>query len=61
MIFAQRQQLGIELVRGHDLVVLDDDCVYVKTISGLERVHVVYRRLDGVNYKVADITFCRTR
>lgn len=40
------QQLGIELVRGRDLVVLSDDCVYVKTISGLERVHVVYRRVD---------------
>ncbi len=40
------QQLGVELVRGPDLVVLTDDCVYVKTISGLERVHVIYRRVD---------------
>lgn len=40
------QQLGVELVRGHDLVVLGDDCVYVRTISGLERIHVIYRRVD---------------
>jgi uncharacterized circularly permuted ATP-grasp superfamily protein len=40
------QQLGIELVRGTDLVVLADDCVYVKTICGLERIHVIYRRVD---------------
>lgn len=40
------QQLGIELVRGRDLVVLADDCAYVKTISGLERIHVIYRRVD---------------
>ncbi len=40
------QQMGIELVRGHDLLVLADDCVYMKTISGLVRVHVIYRRVD---------------
>ena len=39
-------QMGIELVRGADLVVLSDDCVYLKTIGGLERVHVIYRRVD---------------
>lgn len=39
-------QMGIELVRGTDLVVLADDCVYLKTIGGLERVHVIYRRVD---------------
>lgn len=39
-------QMGIELVRGTDLVVLADDCVYMKTIGGLERVHVIYRRVD---------------
>jgi uncharacterized circularly permuted ATP-grasp superfamily protein len=38
--------MGIELVRGADLVVLADDCVYMKTIGGLERVHVIYRRVD---------------
>ena len=40
------QQMGCELVEGRDLVVLDDDCVYMKTIYGLERVDVVYRRID---------------
>jgi uncharacterized circularly permuted ATP-grasp superfamily protein len=40
------QQLGIELVEGSDLVVLADDCVYMKTIAGLARVHVLYRRVD---------------
>jgi len=40
------QRMGIDLVQGRDLVVLDDDCVYAKTIAGLSRVHVVYRRVD---------------
>jgi len=40
------QQMGVELVRGHDLLVLADNCVYMKTISGLVRVHVIYRRVD---------------
>src|SRR6185369_2893367 len=40
------QQMGVELVRGQDLLVLADDCVYMKTISGLVRVHVIYRRVD---------------
>ncbi|MFW1678022.1 circularly permuted type 2 ATP-grasp protein [Pontibacter sp. JAM-7] len=40
------QQMGAELVEGNDLVVQDDDCVYMKTISGLERVDVIYRRID---------------
>jgi uncharacterized circularly permuted ATP-grasp superfamily protein len=26
----------------------DDDCVYMRTIAGLERVHVIYRRIDDV-------------
>ncbi len=42
------QQLGVELVEGNDLVVLDDDCVYVQTIEGLERVDVIYRRVDDL-------------
>ncbi|MET0412296.1 MAG: circularly permuted type 2 ATP-grasp protein [Polyangiaceae bacterium] len=42
------QQMGVELVEGRDLVTLSDDCVYVKTIDGLERVHVVYRRVDDL-------------
>ena len=40
------QQLGIELVEGSDLVVLDDDVVYMRTVGGLERVDVIYRRVD---------------
>jgi uncharacterized circularly permuted ATP-grasp superfamily protein len=34
------------LVEGVDLVVGDDECVYMRTIGGLERVHVIYRRID---------------
>lgn len=40
------QKMGAELVIGSDLVVQDDDCVYMKTIAGLERVDVIYRRID---------------
>jgi uncharacterized circularly permuted ATP-grasp superfamily protein len=39
------QQMGIELVEGRDLVV-DSDVVYMKTIHGLQRVDVIYRRVD---------------
>jgi uncharacterized circularly permuted ATP-grasp superfamily protein len=42
------QRMGAELVEGADLVVGDDDCVYMRTIDGLERVHVVYRRIDDL-------------
>ena len=42
------QQLGVELVEGGDMVVLDDDCVYVQTIDGLEQVDVIYRRIDDL-------------
>lgn len=42
------QQLGVELVEGSDLLVADDDCVYMRTISGLERVDVIYRRIDDL-------------
>ena len=42
------QRMGAELVEGEDLVVGDDDCVYMKTIAGLERVHVIYRRIDDL-------------
>lgn len=42
------QQMGCELVEGSDLVVKDDNCVYMKTISGLERVDVIYRRIDDL-------------
>ena len=37
--------MGIELVEGRDLVVVDD-VVYMKTIHGLARVDVIYRRVD---------------
>ena len=40
------QQMGAELVEGADLVVPEDDCVYMKTIDGLKRVDVIYRRID---------------
>jgi len=40
------QQMGAHLVEGTDLVVLDDDCVYMKTIEGLTRLDVLYRRID---------------
>jgi uncharacterized circularly permuted ATP-grasp superfamily protein len=40
------QQMGVELVVGPDLFVSDDDCVYMRTIQGPERVDVVYRRID---------------
>jgi uncharacterized circularly permuted ATP-grasp superfamily protein len=39
------QEMGIELVEGRDLVVVDD-VVYMKTIHGLTRVDVIYRRID---------------
>jgi uncharacterized circularly permuted ATP-grasp superfamily protein len=39
------RQMGVELVLGSDLVV-DDHVVYVRTTSGLERVDVIYRRID---------------
>lgn len=39
------KQMGIELVEGSDLVV-DDDIVYMRTTRGLQRVDVIYRRID---------------
>ncbi|MGI8317031.1 circularly permuted type 2 ATP-grasp protein [Halobacillus mangrovi] len=39
------KQLGIELVEGRDLVV-ENDFVYKETTSGLERVDIIYRRID---------------
>ncbi|MGD8311814.1 MAG: circularly permuted type 2 ATP-grasp protein [Gammaproteobacteria bacterium] len=42
------QQMGVELVVGRDLVVKDDDCVYLRTVGGLERVDVIYRRVDDL-------------
>ena len=42
------QQMGAELVQGSDLLVADDDCVYMRTVSGLKRVDVIYRRIDDL-------------
>jgi len=42
------QQMGAELVEGRDLLVGEDDCVYMRTIEGLTRVHVIYRRIDDL-------------
>lgn len=39
------RHMGIPLVEGRDLVV-DDHKVYMKTTSGLQRVDVIYRRVD---------------
>jgi len=40
------QRMGAELVEGADLLVGEDDCVYMKTVEGLSRVDVIYRRID---------------
>jgi uncharacterized circularly permuted ATP-grasp superfamily protein len=42
------QQMGAHLVEGKDLVVDGDDCVYMRTIGGLVRVDVIYRRVDDL-------------
>ncbi|WP_198509001.1 circularly permuted type 2 ATP-grasp protein [Bacillus sp. FJAT-44742] len=39
------QQMGIELVEGRDLVI-NNHVVYMKTIRGLKRVDIIYRRID---------------
>jgi uncharacterized circularly permuted ATP-grasp superfamily protein len=39
------QQMGVELVQGSDLVV-HDGYVHMRTTRGLQRVDVIYRRLD---------------
>lgn len=40
------EQMSANLVEGSDLVVDEKDIVYMKTITGLVRVDVVYRRVD---------------
>jgi len=40
------KQMGAELVEGSDLVVEEDECVYMRTIEGLKKVDVIYRRID---------------
>lgn len=39
-------QMGVDLVTGADLFVGKDNCVYMQTIDGAERVDVIYRRID---------------
>jgi uncharacterized circularly permuted ATP-grasp superfamily protein len=39
------QQMGIELVEGQDLVCKDHQ-LWMKTVHGLKRLHVLYRRID---------------
>ena len=42
------RQMGCELVEGRDLMVANDDCVYMHTVDGPERVDVIYRRVDDL-------------
>ena len=46
-IFLARE-MGVPLVEGRDLVV-DDDRVFMKTVNGLKRVDVIYRRIDDAS------------
>ncbi|SDE30274.1 circularly permuted type 2 ATP-grasp protein [Rhodospira trueperi] len=39
------EEMGVELVQGHDLFV-EDDVVFMRTIEGPRRVDVIYRRID---------------
>lgn len=39
------QQMGIELVEGRDLIV-QDDFVFMRTTDGLQKVDMIYRRID---------------
>ena len=40
------KQMGLTLVEGSDLIVGDDDFVYLRSTTGLEKVDVIYRRID---------------
>lgn len=42
------QQMGVELVEGGDLTVDKNNIVYMRTIEGLTRVDVIYRRVDDL-------------
>ena len=42
------QRMMAELVEGRDLVVGDDDFVYMKTVLGLSCVDVIYRRVEDL-------------
>ncbi|MEW6280361.1 MAG: circularly permuted type 2 ATP-grasp protein [Candidatus Eremiobacterota bacterium] len=39
------RQMGVQLVEGRDLLV-HDNLVYMRTVAGLKRVDVIYRRID---------------
>lgn len=39
------QQMGVQLVDGTDLIVHKDE-VFLRSTAGLQRVHVIYRRID---------------
>lgn len=39
------RQMGVDLVEGPDLIV-QNDILYMRSTTGLDRVHVVYRRID---------------
>ena len=41
------RRMGAELVEGGDLLVGDDDCVYMRSIEGLTRVDVIYSRVNA--------------
>jgi uncharacterized circularly permuted ATP-grasp superfamily protein len=41
------RRMGAELVEGSDLVVGEDNCVYMRAIEGLERVDVIYSRINA--------------
>ena len=40
------RQMGVEIVEGRDLVVGNDDRIYMRTTEGLKPVDVLYRRID---------------
>ncbi len=40
------REMGVPLVEGRDLIVDDDDKVYMKSVSGLQPIHIIYRRID---------------
>jgi uncharacterized circularly permuted ATP-grasp superfamily protein len=41
------RRMGAELVEGADLVVGEDNCVYMRAIEGLTRVDVIYSRVNA--------------
>ena len=41
------QRMGVELVEGADLLVRDDDCLYMRTVTGPTRVDVIYSRVNA--------------